>query len=145
MKFRWVDGSVCGDTLNVDIETHPGLVYAADYQPANHVLTFDGNGMVWTGVGSINQKIQSMRQNFIEHFDICGPSAAKVCDAIDKKHSNRTDEEKEIIRNLMKEDKAEKPKINISHAAENVGVQWMDGTTHVVYGAPLPVIHPPDI
>jgi len=122
-------GVIDGDTLSINIETNPF---------EGHILTWDGTSMVWTGTGTCGPKTLSMIENFIEHFDICGPGGAVIEDILKKKNSERTKKEKEIIRNLMKEDKAPTPKLNLDdppQVADGV-VFYDDATGQLMFGTP---------
>jgi len=122
-------GVIDGDTLTINVETNP---------LEGHVLTFDGNGMVWMGTATHAPKTLSMIENFIEHFDICGPGGAVIEGILKKKNSDRTKKEKEIIRNLMKEDKAPTPKLTIGDPPQVPdGVVFFDNSTgQLMFGTP---------
>lgn len=125
------NGLVDGDTISIDIESGP----------EGNILTFADGTMTWQAMpagglvygpdyDSDQHKGKTMKENFIEHFDICGPGGAVIERILKKKHSERTEEEKENIRWLMRQDKPEKPKINIP---DNPGVPdgliYYDATT----------------
>lgn len=62
---------------------------------------------------SYEKEVKSASENFIDYFDICGPDEVKIDKILSKKHSKRTEKEKEIIRDFIREDKPDKPKINL--------------------------------
>lgn len=129
---------ICDDgcTLNCTVSDgttvdNNGLIDGVTFDvniPGNAVLVYDGNQLQW--VPAIAENIEERKnpmENFIEHFDICGPGGAIIESILKKKHSERTEEEKETIRNLMRGDKREKPKIKISNELYPMGqVQGID-------------------
>ena len=101
------------------LDASTGMVF--DENVPGGILYLDGNQMQW-----ITGKINSPMENFIDHFDICGPSGAVIEVILKKKHSERTEKEKEILRNIMREDKPEKPKIQIPEPTANNGLVYTE-------------------
>jgi len=112
-----IDASI--GTVSIDLETAP---------QDGQLLMFDGTQMIWTGVSNTfnTDKRMKPKDNFIEHFDICGPGGAVIERILKKKHSERTEEEKENLRYLMRQDKPEKPKIKVSEPGLEYGPDYVD-------------------
>lgn len=111
-------------TISFDIET----------MIDGSVLVYNGQGVVWQNTTFTGHSIKpkGMVENFIEHFDICGPGGANIEKILKKKHSERTEEEKENIRYLMRQDKAEKPKIEIPNDPQGAGFMWYDAVNYTL-------------
>lgn len=109
------DNIISSNTCNSNdlVLTPNDLVFAPS---PNDMLIYRDGQLTWEPLAP--EKKTSIK-NFIEHFDICGPGSAKIKKILKKKHSERTEEEKETIRCLMKKDKREKPKIHINSSHEH--------------------------
>lgn len=53
------------------------------------------------------------KEYFLKGFNLSLEDLEKVANILDKKHSDRTDKEKETIRNIVRSNKRELPKINV--------------------------------
>jgi len=109
-----MDGEIEYQQMDGEIEYHKGCVTPYDLS----CYTYPDITWSCTGVTYLNpEKKQNPMENFIEAFDICGPGSDIIMSILKKKHSKRTEKEKERIRWFMKENKQEKPKINLNYSS----------------------------